>query len=98
MIHAFGDDSVMADIVTCGIALYQQERVADAERILSAAKETAGVPLTARIHCGVLFSGDARRRSEWADVTAVHVNEIILDLCRALQPVGERPLVAVMDP
>ncbi len=98
MIHAFGDDSVMDDIVTCGIALYQQERVAEVERILGAAKGTAGVPQTARIHCRVLFSGDARRRSEWADVTAERVNKIILDLCCALQPVGERPLVAVMDP
>lgn len=98
MIHAFGDDRVMAEVVTCGIALYRQENIVDAERILAAAKETVGVSSSARIHCRVLFSGDARRRSEWADIRAERVNEIILGLCRAQQRVGERPLVAVIDP
>jgi len=88
----------MDDIVTCGVALYRQEKVAEAERILAGAKEAAGVPLTARIHCRVLFSGDARRRSEWANVSAERVNEMIRELCRDLQPLGERPLVAVIDP
>jgi hypothetical protein len=98
MVLAFGDDSVMDDVVACGIALYQQERAPDAERILDATKEKAGVPRSARIHCRVLFSGDARRRSDWAGVSAERVNDFILGLCRALKPVGERPLVAVIDP
>lgn len=88
----------MDEVVTCGVALYRQGQVAEAERILAAAKEAAGVPATARVHCRELFSGDARRRSAWTQVSAERVNELVLQLCRELRPVGERPLVAVIDP
>jgi len=98
MVQAFADDSVMPELVTCGVAVYELSQLSRAEAALAEMKQAAGVPAQTVLHCRVIFSGDARRRSAWSDVSAERIDELVEGLCRQLRPLGDRPLVVVVDP
>jgi len=94
MIHAFADDSVMQEIVVCAAMICDEAQVADAEAVLAKAKASVGVEPSVALHCRELFSGDARRGTAWERVPRPAIDHLVEKLCRDLQRVQERPVVA----
>jgi hypothetical protein len=60
MIHAFAGDNLTSDVVACGVAVFQEDRVAAAEELLRIEKVAVGIPADERLHCRVMFSDHGR--------------------------------------
>jgi len=60
------DESTADQYVTGGLLRLPAEHVETAVAALAKAKTDRGLSVNAEIHCRVLFSGDARRRSPFA--------------------------------
>jgi hypothetical protein len=98
MIHAFADDSVTDHVVTCGVLVLPEGRVASAEELLAMTKQRFGLPPEVPLHCRVMFAGDARRGTPWEGLSPERISELVHEVCAALKDITERPLVAVIDP
>lgn len=70
MIHAFADDTRHDVVIAAAAAIFREEEVDEAERILGQLKEAAGLPRGERFHCKVMFMGDARRGTAWDSLKA----------------------------
>lgn len=96
-IHAFLDDSITEEGIACAAAVFPSERLQDAESALRTAKERVGVQVDAKIHCRILFAGDARRRTPWENVRSDDIYAMAQHLCDALKPIGLQPVVCLID-
>jgi hypothetical protein len=98
MIQAFADDSVTADVVACGVAVFHEDRVAAAEELLRIEKVAVGIPADEHLHCRVMFSDHGRRGTPWERLGAKGVYAFVEKVCRLIRPLSARPLVSVVDP
>lgn len=98
MIHAFADDSITDALVSCGVVILQESRVAEAEALLVGVKQRFGLSGEAPLHCRIMFAGDARRGTPWGQLSPERIYELVRVLCAELESISERPLVAVIDP
>jgi len=98
MIQAFADDSVTPDVVACGVAVFQEDRIAAAEELLRVEKVAVGIPADERLHCRVMFSDHGRRGTPWERLGAKGVYALVGKVCDRVRQLCERPLVSVVDP
>jgi hypothetical protein len=98
MIQAFADDSVTPDVVACGVAVLQEDRVAAAEELLRIEKVAVGIPADERPHCRVMSSDHGRRRIPWERLGAKGVYALVERVCGQIRQFSERPLVSIVDP
>jgi len=82
MIHAFAGDSVTSDVVACGVAVFQEDRVAAAEELLRIEKVVVGIPADERLHCRVMFSDHGRapalRHARWRSGQRERLDAVVL--------------------
>ena len=71
------DESTADQFVTGGLLRLPAEHVETAVAALAKAKTDRGLSVNAEIHCRVLFSGDARRRSRFAALNPQQCVELI---------------------
>jgi hypothetical protein len=71
------DESSAGPFVTGGALRLPAARVDDAVRTLAEIKANHGLPEGARIHCRILFAGDARRKSPFKALTPDDVHELL---------------------
>ena len=94
---AFGDESESDTLLIYALAIFRTERTQDARAVLSRMKQSLGVPDEARLHCRVVFSGQQRRRSAWAGVNPLRIEQAVRDLVAEMRQLGERPEIGVID-
>jgi len=97
-VHAFADDSITEEVIVCAAAVFSAKRVKAAEDALAEAKKSIGISPETVLHCRVIFSGDARRGTEWESIDPKGIYDMVGHLCESLRPLGHKPLVAVIDP
>ena len=78
------DESTADQYVTGGLLRLPAERVETAVAALAKAKTDRGLSVNAEIHCRVLFSGDARRRSPFAALNPQQCVELITACVEAM--------------
>ena len=97
MMHGFGDESIDSEIVAYAAAVFSADRTADAEAILANAKKTVGLSPEVPLHCRELFSGDARKRTPWANIKASDIYAMVEDVCQKLKGIQHQPVVSVIE-
>jgi hypothetical protein len=93
---AYADDSITPDLVSGGAVILSPGEVAGAERWVMALKAAADLPPGARLHCRVMFAGDARRGTPWERLAPERIDELVVDLCRGLKALSQRPAVSLI--
>jgi hypothetical protein len=97
MIHGFGDESIDSEIVAYAAAVFSADRTPEAEVILATAKKSVGLSPEVPLHCREVFSGDARKRSPWANIKAANIYAMIEDVCQKLKGIQHQPVVSVIE-
>jgi len=97
MIQAFADDSITSAVVACGVAIFQEERIAAAEELLRVEKGAVGIPTDERLHCRVMFSEQGRRGTPWERLGPKGVYALVERICDRVRHLSDRPLVSVVD-
>jgi hypothetical protein len=82
------DESTADRFVTGGLLQLPAEQVETAVAALAKAKTDGGLRVDAEIHCRVLFSGDARRRSLFEALNPRQCVELITVCVEAMNAVG----------
>jgi hypothetical protein len=82
------DESTADQFVTGGLLRLPAEHVETAVAALAKAKTDRGLSVNAEIHCRVLFSGDARRRSRFAALNPQQCVELITACVEAMNAAG----------
>ena len=99
MITAFADDSIISgDVIACGVAIVQKDRIADAESILARSSEAVGIPAATPIHCRQLFAGDQRRGTPWEALGAEGAERLVQLVCEGMKSLSEQPIVMLANP
>jgi hypothetical protein len=98
-ITAFGDESIATGkVVTYAAAVFETDRIGEAEAVVAAIKHEFGLAPDEHLHCRVIFSGDARAKTPWGALSREKINQLIEDLCLKMKGLQLRPLVAALDP
>jgi hypothetical protein len=92
VIHAFADDTRHDAVIVTAAAALREERLVEAEMVLGGLKEAAGLPKAERLHCKVMFMGDARRGTPWASLKPEAIYDLARTVCLRLKDLSERPL------
>jgi hypothetical protein len=98
-ITAFGDESIATGkVVTYAAAVFETDRIGEAEAVVAAIKHEFGLAPDEHLHCRAIFSGDARAKTPWGALSREKINQLIEDLCLKMKGLQLRPLVAALDP
>ena len=93
----FGDESEDQDSLVYALAIFRPARTDDARRALAGMKRSLGVPEGARLHCRVVFSGQRRRGTPWANVNHSRIEDAVRTLVSEVRTLGEAPEIGVLD-
>jgi hypothetical protein len=85
---ALCDESKAEQFVTGGTLWLPPNAREDARNALDRLKASRDVPTNAKIHCRVLFSGEARRRSPFAHFAPEDVHGFVEECARLMQNLG----------
>lgn len=86
--EAYGDESIGDDVLIYAIAITLENHHEAAEEFLSKIKRDRGVAETERLHCRVLFAGNARAKSAWAHLSLTDVFDMYLEVVDGLRAIG----------
>src|SRR5262245_42929632 len=82
------DESSAGPFVTAGALRLPAAHVDDAVAALAAIKAKRGAPAGARIHCRVLFAGDARRKSPFSALNTHELHELLAECVTRMLALG----------
>jgi hypothetical protein len=82
------DESSAGSFVTAGVVRLPPESRDQAVVALRRAKELRGIAADAKLHCRIIFAGDARRKSKFQKLDTDQVHELLTDCATAMLHVG----------
>lgn len=95
-IVGYADDSITPEHIVAACAVFAEDRVADAEDHLAAAKRDVGVAPDTALHCRVMFFGDARRGTPWENIAPERIDDLVVRLCHDVKRLTHRPRAVVI--
>ena len=81
---AFGDESEFDGVVVYGIACIPTQAADQLEQALLRLKRAKQIPDKERVHCSVMLSWDARKRTAWNGLDSSVILSFLEDMCRVL--------------
>jgi hypothetical protein len=98
-LHIFGDESTAPDLVTYGLMTFPDATVERRARYAwTKVMKNFGSDGRARVHARVLFSGDARKKSEWAHLDERSCGDLTVALTKAICGEGAFFSLGVVHP
>jgi len=94
-LDVFGDQSAGPEVVSYGIFVVPSHQVATTEATLEKIKVQYGRGAKARLHCREMFSGEARRKTEWADLSIDDVFSLYAQLITTISNRDIQKIAAV---
>lgn len=85
---ALCDESKAEQFITGGILWLPPTAREEARNALVRLKVSRDVPMDAKIHCRILFSGDARRRSSFAHLSPADVHAFVEECAKLMLDLG----------
>jgi hypothetical protein len=92
---AFGDESAGPQFVSYAVVLLAADKLAEADSILVQVKNFFGASADDVLHSRVLFSGQQRKKSVWADLGIADVFALYSKLMLDINPLMIRKIVAL---
>jgi hypothetical protein len=94
---AYGDESAGANFVAYGTLLLPTASREAIEAKIANLKIDYGASAADNLHCRVLFSGDARRKTVWSKLSVSDVFDLYSDLMALVKPSLTRTIVTVAN-
>ena len=94
---AYGDESAGAGFVAYGTLLLPTASRETVEAKIAGLKIDYGASSADNLHCRVLFSGDARRKTVWSKLSVSEVFDLYSDLMALVKPSLTRTIVTVAN-
>jgi len=95
MLEVFGDESCGSKFVVYGLFATPSDMREEAEAILRQTKNAFGGSEAMNLHCRILFSGDARRKSPWKFLSVGDVARMYETLAADISKLNTRRIVCV---
>jgi hypothetical protein len=96
VVYCYGDESIKPDVTVFAVAVFPDNRVAEAEVVLATEKQSIGVPPEAILHCSELFHQSKREKTAWKNVTIDTIWSMLFTLCAKLNAISHPPIVSVI--
>ncbi len=94
---AYGDESAGTGFVAYGTLLLPTESREAVETQIAKLKIEYGASAADYLHCRVLFSGDARRKSAWSNLALNDVFDLYSELVTIVKPALTRIIVTIAN-
>lgn len=95
--EAYGDESAGARFVAYGTLLLPTANREAVEAKIAKLKVNYGASATDNLHCRVLFSGDARRKTAWSRLALGDVFDLYSELVKLVRPSLTRTIVTIAN-
>ncbi len=96
-VTAFGDESEDHELFVYALAIFRPDHTDEARTVLANMKRSLGVPEDTRLHCRIIFSGQRRRGTPWANVNPPLIQDSVHALVTAVRRLDETPEIGVIE-